>query len=115
MGSMPIPSTTIFGEYMSPAVARLRPAVARFAGRMESRLVAHDAEQGTLGWCGADTDKLLESFDHHIIRMRKSRELGDKAEMVKQAINAANYLMMVVDNVVLNTEAVSSSDTDVAE
>ena len=108
MGSMPIPSTTTFGEYM-------RPAVARFADHMESRLVVHDAELGTLGWCGANTDKLLKSFNRHIIRMRKSRELGDKAEMVKQAINAANYLMMVVDNVILNTEAVPSSDPDVAE
>ena len=93
----------------------MRPAVARFADHMESRLVVHDAELGTLGWRGANTDKLLKSFNRHIIRMRKSRELGDKAEMVKQAINAANYLMMVVDNVVLNTEAVPSSDPDVAE
>lgn len=90
----------------------MRPAVARFADRMEQRLAKYDEERGAIGWRGAETQKLISAMNRNFVRMGKALSSKDKDAIIKQATDAANYLMMIVDNVELGTEGAPPPDSD---
>ena len=70
----------------------LRPALVKFSRHMEDRLRAHDDRPG---WSN-------EPFDYLYGRMLfKSDELPwgkDKSLAIKNAVDIANYAMMIADN-----------------
>ena len=89
----------------------LRPAVSRFADRMEAELVAHEGD-GRPSYKETEFDALLEELNRQADRLhwalqerlkaKTEAELKKAREHIeKHAAHAANYAMFVYDNVAM--------------
>ena len=76
----------------------MRPAVDRFGDRMEERLAEKDEEKGELGYREASVRKLGADLQRQLVMFNLALQSKRKDMIIKRAVDAANYLMMMVDN-----------------
>jgi hypothetical protein len=74
----------------------LRPEVMAFAQLMEGRLRKHDAEKG-LSWKQMSLSDLCVQVTSKSFRLEDAIRYGFYDEMLKHAIDTANYCMMIDD------------------
>jgi hypothetical protein len=88
----------------------MRPAVSRFAERMEAELVKHEGEKKP-SYTEVEFDELLASLEHHrdrlhwAVKARLRAHSPDElkkadAEVQKYAAHVGNYAMFIHDNAV---------------
>ncbi|MCJ2512483.1 MAG: hypothetical protein LN409_03920 [Candidatus Thermoplasmatota archaeon] len=93
---------------MGDATGKPRPAITRFADRLEAELVKHAGEKQTL-WTETSNEDLEESLKHHVDRLHwalqkrlqsKTPEELDKAreEIKRCSAHVGNYAMFIHDN-----------------
>ena len=76
----------------------MRPAVDRFAEQMEARLAEKDEEKGELGYRETVIRILHADLQRKIVMLNVAINSKNKANIIKHAVDASNYLMMIVDN-----------------
>lgn len=90
----------------------MRPAVSRFADMMDEQLTLHAEERGECSWRGVETHELVSSLNRHLVKAGAAMRNKNKDESVKQLAHAANFLMMITDNIKMGTEGVPPPDSD---
>jgi predicted RNase H-like HicB family nuclease len=76
-------------------IVYLRPAVKFFAEHMEIILRRNDSKGG---WEGEDAHYLLGCLREEMNEFEHALLYESKARIVNEAVDVANYLMMIVDN-----------------
>lgn len=93
---------------MGEATGKPRPAITRFADRLEAELVKHEGER-VPSWAATSNEDLEERLKHHVDRLHwalqkrlqsKTPEELDKAreEIRRCAAHVGNYAMFIHDN-----------------
>ena len=73
-----------------------RDALAWFAQRMEEALRANDHK---LGWESLTPSSLIRRCEEELYELRQALADGDPVKIVKECADAANFLMMLADNI----------------
>lgn len=77
---------------------KLRPVVRTFAARMERALAAHDADRGRHGWRQDTCLDLLARVNDEVDELREAvLSRVSRAEVNKEAVDVANFALMVAD------------------
>ena len=74
-----------------------RRAVQWFAIQMERRLVANDDKKD--GWDGCEINWLLDRVKEELRELEHSLKTGKPSSQIKEAADAANFLMMIASNI----------------
>lgn len=105
---------------------KIRPSVRRFAEMMEMRLRMYDAEKGKRGWLHPQMMHpawLMSCMDEELVELHNKWDERHtpkyshmwRKEVIAEALDVANYAMMLVDIMVVRgsyERAASSGDTD---
>ena len=80
---------------------RTRDAVRRFADLMNDRMTQKSGEKGELGYRSVSIDDLYAEMHKKIVRLGAAIRNKDEDDAIRLSVDAANYLMMIVDNLVV--------------
>lgn len=75
-------------------VVTLRPSVQKFAEEMERKLKLNDHKGG---WMGMTVNQILNELAEERIELGKAIVTGDKANILEECADNANYLMMLAE------------------
>jgi hypothetical protein len=91
-----------------------RPSVMAFARAMELTLRKHDAKKGgQANWRKDDAFDLYDQLCKEVDELSDAFEFEGNAEIVKEAIDVANFAMMIWDTTLLLPEATDPQGKDV--
>lgn len=79
---------------MAPEV--VRPAIARFADRMQERMAEKDEEKGEFGYRELSVRVLHADLQRQLVMLNAAINSKGTKMVIKRAVDSANYLMMIV-------------------
>jgi hypothetical protein len=80
---------------------RVRPAISRFADKMEEVMLVNGAD---LSYREGEIGDMLKQMNRHLVMMGAAVTSHDKARIVDEAVQAATQLMMIADKIVFATD-----------
>ncbi len=76
----------------------MRESVKKFAVQMENVLKKYDDERGETGWIEESIQFLINRANEELKEMQIAFEDCDPIKLNREAIDTANFCMMIVDN-----------------